>query len=131
MKLQSARACNSQVLLVFVWLSSHTVSDSSSMRESLQSAGYGVLAKIVSTRCHWTIDDFGIDVDETPDGYSVCEVELMVDESTDKTSAEQRVDDLGKKLGLVGGGESLGKMHRYLHKHHPDLLKLLVAKYKK
>ena len=69
------------------------------LSQTLESLGCEVLAKYTTVRRTYSLDDMTVDLDTTDFGYSVGEIEVMVDREEEMAHALMKVDQLAQKLG--------------------------------
>lgn len=96
------------------------ISDGKTLKTSLVSLGYSPFATITTTRLKYEKDNFHIDVDSADFGYTVLEVELMVD-SEDKVKATyQRILDFAAANRIpIPERRTRGKVIEYLWRNNP------------
>ena len=73
---------------------------SDDFEESLKLNGFQILVKLVTKRRKFKIKDFNIDIDEVDYGYTLCEIEKMVENESEIEKATQEVFKLAESLGL-------------------------------
>jgi len=65
---------------------------------------------------------FEIDIDECDFGFSLCEIEIMVDEENEITDARSKIKEFALKYGLEEAKE-IAKSREYLKTKRPDIFK--------
>jgi thiamine-triphosphatase len=95
------------------------------MDELLANRGYLAFAKIVTTRKKYKKDEFTIDLDLVDYGYSIGEIELMVEREDQVEEAIKRIMEFAKKhhLKIVS---TRGKVIEYLARNYPKDFRRLV-----
>ncbi|GAA6066667.1 thiamine-triphosphatase isoform X1 [Tachysurus ichikawai] len=61
-----------------------------------------------------------VDLDQADFGYCVGEIEVLVSEADEMTSAMQSIEKTAQKLGIGGEQKTEGKMEVYLKRFRPD-----------
>lgn len=96
------------------------------IREAIDRAGYKPFSDYITTRKSYKKDHFRIDVDETNFGYSLCEVECMVESEDDILNAEENIKKFISDRGIDPTKLAIGKLVMYLKKNKPEHFKKLV-----
>lgn len=86
--------------------------------ESLVLAGITPFCTITTTRKKYKKDGFGIDVDSMDFGYEICELEKMIADEKDISSAENEIIEYAKAQGF-SIGRVRGKVLEYLFRNNP------------
>lgn len=74
-----------------------------SLRDSLQKAGYAPFATITTTRRKYTKEGFAIDMDVMDFGYAITEIELMIEDVSQTQVAVEKILAFARKNNLVVG----------------------------
>ena len=95
------------------------ISEHEPLDKSLSSLGYRPFATIVAVRSKYEKDGFHIDVDETDFDYAVLEIELMVANEDEMSSAGQRIIDfaLARGISVPSGIPVRGKVMEYMRRN--------------
>lgn len=97
---------------------------SDDFEENLKLNGFQVLVKLVTKRRKFKIEDFVIDIDEVDYGYTICEIERMVENESEVEKATQEIFELAKSLGfeikLVRG-----KGLEYFYRFNKEIYKII------
>ncbi|XP_026793733.3 thiamine-triphosphatase [Pangasianodon hypophthalmus] len=123
-------------LMAIVGIHTEHTSDSSQTEQAkdvhaefekwLQDLKLECFAEFTTVRCSYTLEDEGdnrrvrIDLDQADFGYCVGEIEVLVSEGVEMTSALHSIEKTAQKLGLGGEQKTRGKMEVYLQKFRPD-----------
>jgi len=82
-------------------------------------------ATIKSTREKYKNGEFTLDFDITDFGYSICEIELMVDSETGAEAAVEKIEDFAQNNGL-NSSRVRGKLVEYIYRNSPQHYRMLV-----
>ncbi|XP_061444859.1 thiamine-triphosphatase isoform X2 [Rhineura floridana] len=95
---------------------------------AVEELGLEEFASFVTRRCKYCLAslNLSVDLDEMDFGYAVGEVEAMVKQQEDMPEALERIQELGRQLGLDRKTAIPGKMSVYLHKFRPVHYEALV-----
>jgi thiamine-triphosphatase len=74
-------------------------------------------AAFETSRTKYLIDDIVVDLDEADFGYSIGELEIVVDSSNEASVAERKIRDLAQRLNLDMMGVVRGKLIEYILRH--------------
>lgn len=102
-----------------------TLSDN--FEENLKLNGYEILVKLVTKRQKYKIRDFIIDIDEVDYGYTICEIEKMVENESEVEKATEEIFDLAQSLGLEIK-RVRGKGMEYFFRYKPEIYKIFHEK---
>lgn len=91
----------------------------------LKTAGYLPFVSITTRREKFKKQNFNIDIDACDFGYSVAEVELILEKDTEVKNAEQLIARFAKEHNLQIAPVR-GKVVEYLYRESPDHYKILV-----
>ena len=97
-----------------------------SLSETLKQNNINPFAKIVSERKKYKKDNFIIDFDITDFGYSICEVEIMVENEFQIKQALERIEKFKTKNDL-SPEPVRGKLVEYIYRHNPQHYQALQA----
>lgn len=97
-----------------------------SLREVLKINGYEPFAKIQTTRRKFLKDGFTIDMDVMDFGYTISEIELMVEDKSQMQAAVDKILAFAKKHGLSTDPVQ-GKLLEYVRRNDPPFFEKLVA----
>ncbi|XP_017308786.1 thiamine-triphosphatase [Ictalurus punctatus] len=92
----------------------------------LQDLKLECFAEFTTVRCSYALGYEGddrkvrVDLDQADFGYCVGEIEVLVSEGDEMTSAMQYIEKTAQKLGLSSQKKTQGKMHVYLQRFRPD-----------
>ena len=86
---------------------------------------FSPLYNLVTRRKKYKLDDFNIDLDSVSSKindfrYQLLEIELMIDDESDKEFAAQKIANLANEYGLHE--RAIGKNIAYLSQYHPEIL---------
>ncbi|MBI3589271.1 MAG: CYTH domain-containing protein [Candidatus Liptonbacteria bacterium] len=73
---------------------------SEDFEENLRLNNFKVLVKLVTNRRKFRIREFNIDIDQMDCGYTICEIEKMVENENEVEKTTQEIFELAKSLGL-------------------------------
>ncbi|MEK7181411.1 MAG: CYTH domain-containing protein [Patescibacteria group bacterium] len=73
---------------------------SEDFEENLKLNGFKVLLKLITQRRKFKIKEFNIDIDKVDYGYTLCEIEKMVENEDEIEKASQEIFELAKSLRL-------------------------------
>lgn len=90
---------------------------------NLKQNGLEVLVKLVTKRRKFKIKDLIIDIDEVDYGYTVCEIEKMVERESEVENATKDIFDLAASLGLEIK-RVRGKGMEYFFRFKPEVYKI-------
>ncbi|MEK7138380.1 MAG: CYTH domain-containing protein [Patescibacteria group bacterium] len=96
---------------------------SGNLEENLKQNGFEILAKLVTKHRKFKIQEFNIDVDEVDYGYSLCEIEKMVENEGEVEKATKEIFDLAGTLGLEIK-KVRGKGMEYFFRFNPEAYKI-------
>lgn len=99
---------------------------SEDFEENLKLNGFEVLVKFVTKRRKFKIKDFVIDMDEVDYGYTICEIEKMVENESEVEKATQEIFDLATSLGLEIK-KIRGKGMEYFFRFNPEIYKIFYS----
>ncbi|EDO35436.1 predicted protein [Nematostella vectensis] len=74
-------------------------------------------------------NDVRVDLDVASFGYSVGEIEIVIDDETGVSEAEQRLEGLAEKLGINWQKKFPGKVEEFLRLNDPVHLEKLMEKH--
>ncbi len=95
--------------------------------DDLRTADYEPMISIVTKRRKYQDGEFHIDIDSTDFGFTVAEIELMVEDHTQIEAAAKRVMNYADAHGLFTGNVR-GKVLEYLVRFRPDHYRALCEK---
>lgn len=90
-----------------------------SLSEALKQNNIKSFATIVAERKKYQKDDFVIDFDITDFGYSICEVELMVEDESEIKQALEKIEKFRKENNL-SSKPVRGKLVEYIYRNRPE-----------
>ena len=96
------------------------------LREQLKVAGYEPFATIKTTRKKYKKDGFTIDMDIMDFGYTISEIELMVESEAQMQEAVDKIMNFAKAHGLSTKSVQ-GKLLEFLRRNDPPFFAKLVA----
>jgi len=99
---------------------------SDSLEADLGKAGFMVQAKFTTTRRHYQYENFTIDLDILDFGYTIGEVELLIEDDDDVAAAEAKIEAFAKEYGLKGLPQSGSKFAEYLRRKNKSYYDILV-----
>lgn len=85
--------------------------------------GWRILARVICERDVWSYGGVGLTVDRLEDGYSIGELEMVVNDKSQVDSAQLGIDRLAEQLGFTK--QTAGKLNHYLRSHDPEAFKIL------
>jgi predicted adenylyl cyclase CyaB len=97
-----------------------------SLRETLKQAGYAPFATIKTTRREYQKEGFKIDMDVMDFGYTISEIELMVEDESKMQEAVDKITAFAKSQGLTIKPVQ-GKLLEYLRLNDRPFFEKLVA----
>ena len=97
-----------------------------SLADSLRKAGFKPFATIVTQREKYEKDGFILDFDQTDFGYSIFEVELLVEREDEMDDAERRILEFALRHGIATTNSPHGKIIEYIFRRRPVHYALLV-----
>ena len=86
----------------------------------------GIFATIRTTRREYRKGEFIIDIDETDFGYSVCEIELTIEDTAKREEAEEKIIELARSFGF-SSKKLPGKIKEYIRRVKPKLFQELFG----
>jgi len=89
------------------------------LEADLLQAGYVPFMEVCSQRRSYRNGPFRIDLDTTDYGYQMAEIELMIEENDDRSTARKRITDFAESLG-IDTSPVRGKILEYLFRYRPD-----------
>jgi adenylate cyclase class IV len=95
------------------------------LAESLKQNQIEPFATIVATRKKYQKGDFNLDLDLTDFGYSICEIELMVEDETKMAEAMAKIENFRVEYGL-NAGPVRGKLVEYIYRNRPEHYAILL-----
>ena len=95
--------------------------------ENLKLNGFEVLVQLVTKRRKFKIKDFIIDMDEVDYGYTICEIEKIVENESEIEKATEEIFQLASSLGLEIK-RIRGKGMEYFFRYKPEVYKLFHEK---
>ena len=98
-----------------------------SIQDCVNERNYEQYAEVHTLRKKYKFDDLYIDMDETPDGYSVMEVEILVENEHEIEDAIRKIGQFAQSYGLESR-KIKGKLRTYLEVNKPDLCSFMVDK---
>ncbi|XP_064640118.1 thiamine-triphosphatase-like [Lineus longissimus] len=97
-----------------------------SLHEYLAETKCSVFSCYTTKRLSYMLEDFEIVLDEMDFGFSIGEIERMVDSESKISEALVAIDSMAEKLGLIGRKKVPGKMRAYLKIKRPEHYRALV-----
>jgi len=101
-------------------------SSESSIQDFLLKNYYKEFCRIVTKRKKYKIDNFGMDIDTMDFGYSLVELEVMIDSESKIQKATESIIDFAKKYNININAKVLGKVIEYLRLKNPKHLQAMV-----
>ncbi|MBX4200917.1 CYTH domain-containing protein [Candidatus Parcubacteria bacterium] len=101
-----------------------------SVKEFLIEKNYKPFCKITTTRKKYKKDGFGIDLDIMDFGYTLAEIELMVDNELNMKEATNSIINFASKCGIDTTVSILGKVMKYLQLNNPTHFQALIDEWK-
>ncbi|KAK3726773.1 hypothetical protein QZH41_010422 [Actinostola sp. cb2023] len=98
------------------------------MTDFVKAFGLKVFASFKTTRTKYRLDGVSVDLDVASFGYSVGEIEIVVESEEEIPDAEAKLENLAKKLGINWKASYPGKLEEYLRLHNLSLYREFVAK---
>lgn len=95
------------------------------LAESLKKNQIEPFATIVAMRKKYKKSSFNLDLDLTDFGYSICEIELMVEDETKMADAMAKIENFRVKYGL-NAGHVRGKLVEYIYRNRPEHYAILL-----
>lgn len=94
-------------------------------KEDLEYSGYRPFGTIVTHRKAYRKEGFVIDVDYADTGYSITEIELMVEDVSHVELGTKRIVDFANRhqLAMI---PVLGKIGEYIRVHNPEHYQILI-----
>lgn len=102
------------------------INDRIPFEESLANEKIKPFAKIIAERKKYKKGEFNLDFDITDFNYSVCEVELMVEDETKIDQAVEKIEKFRKQNGF-SDKKIKGKLIEYIYRNLPKHYENLVA----
>jgi len=96
------------------------------LRDELADAGYLPFATIKTTRSKYSKEGFTIDMDVMDFGYTICEIELMVEDESKIQEAVDKIMDFAKRQGIAIK-PVYGKLLEFIRHNDPPFFEKLVA----
>ncbi len=90
---------------------------STNFEENLKLNGFKVLVKLVTKRRKFKMQDFNIDIDEADCGYTLCEIEKIVENENEVEMATQEILEFAKSLNFEIK-RVFGKGIEYLYRYN-------------
>ena len=90
-----------------------------SIQDLLVQRGYIAFCKITTTRRKYKKEDFGIDLDIMDFGYTLAEIESMIEDESKIKEATQAIVEFAKKYDLDINVIVKGKVMTYLERNNP------------
>uniref|UniRef100_A0A8C6XHB7 Thiamine-triphosphatase n=1 Tax=Naja naja TaxID=35670 RepID=A0A8C6XHB7_NAJNA len=97
------------------------------VNKAVEELGLQVFASFVTTRHKYRMGDLHVDLDEVDFGYTVGEVEAMVQRLEDIPETLEKIQKFCKQLGLEEKTAIPGKMSVFLHRFRPAHYKALIG----
>jgi len=97
-----------------------------SLEADLKTAGFVIQAKFTTTRRHYQYEDFTIDLDILDFGYTIGEIELLLEGDEDMAAAEAKIEAFAKEHKLQGLPQTGSKFAEYLRRKNKPYYALLV-----
>lgn len=97
-----------------------------SLKQTLKVNGYEPFSTFTTTRKKYKKGDFTIDLDEMDFGYSIAEIELMVEGQSEMQKALERILAFAREHGL-SVAPVRGKVIEYIKRNNPVHYKALEA----
>lgn len=101
-----------------------------SVKDFLIEKNYKPFCKITTTRKKYKKDGFGIDLDIMDFGYTLAEIELMIDNELDMKEATNSIINFASKYGIDTTVSILGKVMKYLQLNNPTHFQALIDEWK-
>uniref|UniRef100_A0A2H6N9M6 Thiamine-triphosphatase n=1 Tax=Micrurus carvalhoi TaxID=3147026 RepID=A0A2H6N9M6_9SAUR len=96
------------------------------VNKAVEELGLEVFASFVTTRHKYRMGDLHVDLDEADFGYTVGEIEAVVQRLEDVSEALKKIQKVCKQLGLEEKTAIPGKLSVYLHRFRPAHYKALM-----
>lgn len=109
-----------QEIRAYLQLPSHKT-----FKEDLEHSGYRSIGTIVTYRKAYRKEGFVIDIDYTDTGYSVGEIELLVEDTEGLEEATRKIVDFAQRHQLTLTPVR-GKMAEHIRTHNPEHFQLLI-----
>ncbi|XP_026538871.1 thiamine-triphosphatase isoform X1 [Notechis scutatus] len=97
------------------------------VNKAVEELGLQVFASFVTMRRKYRVGDLHVDLDEVDFGYTVGEVEAVVQRLEDIPEALEKIEKFSKQLGLKEKTAIPGKMSVYLQRFRPAHYKALMG----
>ena len=97
-----------------------------SMNDFLNKNEYLPFCKITTRRKKFKKDGFGIDMDIMDFGYSLVEIEVMVENESEMQKATESIIEFAKEHNIDTSAKILGKVIEYLRVKSPEHLRALI-----
>ncbi len=101
------------------------INNTGDFKLDLNSSGILPFCSITTTRKKYKNDCLSIDIDSMGFGYSIMEIEMMVENETEINSAKKTIENFINLIG-VSSERPRGKVLEYLKRHIPEHFKALV-----
>jgi predicted adenylyl cyclase CyaB len=95
------------------------------LETDLLSSGFMPFVTIIKQRRKYRREDFNIDLDICDFGYQLAEIELMIENESDRGAALERIDALAEQMNL-DTSPVRGKIIEYLYRHNKPHYQALV-----
>ena len=97
-----------------------------SFEEDLRNVGYRPFAPITTTRRTYKRGEFRIDIDSMDFGYSLAEVELLVEHENEKEGAREKILSFIRENSISPEKRGRGKLIEYIYRNLPEKYEALV-----
>lgn len=95
------------------------------LSDVLEKSGYKEFCTVTTTRKKYRKDDFGIDLDEVDFGYTIAEIERMVEDESEGEKATREIIAYAKRYNL-SDRKARGKVAEFLKRNSPEHFEALV-----
>ena len=96
----------------------------------LHKKGYEPFCKLITTRRKYKKDGFSIDLDSVDFGYTIAEVEYIVENEEKLKEVEDSIMIFAKKHNIISAGVRYGKLIEYLKRNNPKHFQAIVQSWK-
>lgn len=96
-----------------------------SFKDDLEYSGYRPIGTIVTHRITYRKEGFGIDSDETKNGYSITEIELLIDDPSGIEEGERSIVEFAKRHGL-SLSPVRGKILEFIRMNNSEHYQILI-----
>ncbi len=96
----------------------------------LHKKGYEPFCKLITTRRKYKKDGFSIDLDSVDFGYTIAEVEYIVENEEKLKEVEDSIMMFAKKYNIISAGVRYGKLIEYLKRNNPKHFQAIVQSWK-